>query len=103
MTTATVEAETKTMAALAEILRAEGVEVSQAIEEEEGAFQTPRITFHARRDSDALAVANVAEKHGYNVKLLVHKWLFVDHRPISPKWVVEFHRAGSKPLSFYSS
>ena len=100
--TATMEqpiTETRTMAALAEILRAEGVHVVQVIEEWQGPFKLPRITFRVHSDEQALAVGDMAVKHKYPLNRLVHDWLYVDGEPIEPDWVMEFCRSGTAPVS----
>ena len=106
MTTTAVEAETKTMNALALILRAEGIHVVQVLEEWRGDNdKNPKITFDASSDKEALAVADLAVRHGYPLLSLVHRWLYVDGQPLASgtSWVMEFCRSGSKPLSLYSS
>ena len=94
MTTGTVEPITevqeKTMAVLAEILRAEGVLVANHKELEIGSHSPAVVTFRCDTEFQAFAVADIALREGYLLFNLVGAWNYCKGRRLRPYWTLVF-------------
>ena len=83
----------KSMAALAELLRGDGVYVSQTVEHDvlNGRVHLPRILFDCAGEAQALEIADTVLAHGYPLARLKRKWYYDETgHHYRPDWVMDF-------------